>query len=129
MKRMRKAFIIGTMEVDSAVMILRRAYRRPKRRTTRKARMRRRTVTGMLASPRATRDMRTMKASSRLQGLARKGRSQWAKRLTSSSAVKTAVKASLAASMPRPSAVWRPAPSESWLTNCDSSRFTTKFCI
>jgi hypothetical protein len=92
MKRMRKAFIMGTMEAVRAVTIFLRALRRPKRRMTRKARMRRRTVMGMSTGPRATSDMSTTRASSMLHALRRKGRSQCAKRLMASSTVKMAVK-------------------------------------
>ncbi len=104
MKRMRKAFIMGTMEAERAETIFLSALSRPKRRMTRKARMRRRMVMGMSTGPRATRDMRTTKASRRLHGLRRKGCSQCASMLTDSSAANTTVKKRLEASRACPSA-------------------------
>jgi hypothetical protein len=73
MKRIRKAFIMGTIDEVSADTIFLSARIRPKSRITRKARMKRSTVTGMLAAPSATSDMTTTRVSSRLQGLHRKG--------------------------------------------------------
>jgi hypothetical protein len=128
MKRMRKAFIMGTMEAVRAEIIFLRALRRPKRRMTRKARMRRRMVMGMSTGPRATRDMSTTKASSMLHALCRKGRSQCANMFTASSKAKTMVKKRLDTSMACPSAVSLPASSaRSWL-NCASRRLAMKFC-
>jgi hypothetical protein len=73
MKRMRNAFIMGTIDRVSAETIFLRARIRPNSRITRKARMKRSTVTGMSTGPRATRDMTTTRASSMLHGLHRKG--------------------------------------------------------
>jgi hypothetical protein len=127
MKRMRKAFIMGTMDAVRAVIIFLSARSRPKRRMTRKARMRRRMVMGMSTGPRATSDMRTTKASSRLHGLRRNGCSQCATMLMESSTVKTAVKKRLEASKACPSKVSPSWESAELPTNCASMTLARKF--
>ncbi len=62
MSMMKKALNMGMMEAERAARIFLEALRRPKRRTTRRAR---RMLTGKSRGPRAARDMRTTRASKR----------------------------------------------------------------
>ena len=63
-KRMMKTLRTGTMARARAEKILRRDRRRPKRRSTRRARMTRTTPVGSLVRTRETRDMLTTNMSS-----------------------------------------------------------------
>jgi ATP-dependent Clp protease ATP-binding subunit ClpA len=127
MRLMRKALHMGTMETERAERIFLEDSRRPKSRTTRRAR---RMLTGKSMGPRTTRDMPTMTASKTDQVLARKGRSQLEKRLAISSKVKTTVKPTLRRS--RVSLMREGEPSGSWSFSgsiCASATETTKFCV
>ena len=73
MRRMKKALVTGTREAVRARMIWRRARMRPKRRTTRKVRMRRMTLMGMSTGPRATRERAMMMKSQTDQPSFQKG--------------------------------------------------------
>ena len=91
-KMMKKAFVIGTSEWDSAANIFATDGSFPKMRITRQQRKRRMIRTGIPATDRLTMDRVTMTTSKRLQPLRRKGRSQFANPLRSSSAVKAIVR-------------------------------------
>ena len=65
-RRMTKALRTGRMEAVRAVTMLRRVLMRPNMRMMRKARMRRRMLTGRSMGPSATRDMETTKKSNML---------------------------------------------------------------
>ncbi len=92
---MKKALHMGTRDTERAERIFLEDLRRPKRRTTRRARS---MLMGKLRGPRTTRDVRTTAASKRDQPLAAKSRREWERALMSSSARKTKVKATLSAS-------------------------------
>ena len=75
---MKKALVTGTREAVRARMIWRRAFIRPKSRTTRNVRMSRITLTGMSTGPSAMRDMPMMNKSKMDQPSRQKRRNQWA---------------------------------------------------
>jgi hypothetical protein len=128
MRRMKKALRTGTMEAVSDDTMSRSGPSRPNSRTTRKARSDRMVLTGTSTGPRATRDMTTTTESKRFQPSLRKGRSQWAKRFTSSSAVKMRVKNMSRRSRLAPVGVREPSLLTMELTSCASAALTKKFC-
>ena len=95
MSMMKKALHMGRSDAERAARIFLDDSRRPKRRTTRRAR---RMLMGKSRGPRTTRDIVTTKASKTDQPLVANSRNQLQKRLSRSSKVKTIVKAKLAAS-------------------------------
>ena len=126
MSMMKKALHMGTSDTERAARIFLEALRRPKRRTTRRAR---RMLTGKSSGPRAARETKTTKASKMDQLLQAKSRNQWANMLTSSSTVKTAVKDVLRVS--RISLMWVVEPSSlksRSASNCASMTDVQKFC-
>ena len=78
MRRMTKAFIMGTMEAVTAVVIFLSVLMRPNRRITRKARISWTSHVGTLVMPTSKSEMTTMKTSRWFQPLLRKRRSQCA---------------------------------------------------
>ena len=111
----------------------RRAFMRPKRRTTRKVRMRRMTLMGMSTGPRATRERVMTRKSKTDQPSRQKGQSQCAYMLTSSSSVKSAVNM---VSMPSRTVERRCTNADGGLRvdglrtslYCVATALTTKFC-
>ena len=91
-KMMKKELVIGTSEWNKAANIFAADGSFPKMRRTRQQRRSRMKRTGISATDRLAMDRETMTTSKRLQPLRRKGRSQFANPLRSSSAVKAIVR-------------------------------------
>ena len=111
-----------------AVRILRRDLRRPKRRSTRRARITRAMPVGSLVRTRETSDMPTTNMSSQHQGSAKKGTNHEEKATKRSSAVKIMVKKTLARARAAPKLVSEPLASTRSLAYCDSSIVQMKLC-
>ena len=109
-------------------LALRRERRRPKRRSTRRARMTRAMPVGSLVRTRETSDMPTTNMSSQHQGSETKARNQEEKATTTSSAVKTMVKKRLAWSRAAPKLVKEPSGLTRSLPYCDSRMVQMKLC-
>jgi hypothetical protein len=122
---MKKALHMGTMETERAERIFFDDSRRPKRRTTRRAR---RMLMGRSRGPRAMTDMATMRASKTDQRLARNGRSQLDTRLMNSSATKRMVKMMLRRSRMRLRKVGAPWSKSRSGLYCASATDAAKFC-
>ena len=91
-KMMKKALVIGTSEWNRAANIFATDGSFPKMRSTRQQRKRRMKRTGISATDRLTIDRETMATSKRLHPLRRKGKSQFANALRSSSVVNASVR-------------------------------------
>ena len=126
---MRKTWQTGTMARARAERILRRDLSRPKRRSTRRARMTRTMPVGSLVRTRETRDMHTTNMSSQHHGSVTKGRNQFAKARITSSAVKMMVKTRLRLSRTMPRRVDEPSGLMSSLAYCDSRMVQMKLCV
>ena len=125
---MRKTWQTGTMARARAERILRRDLSRPKRRSTRRARMTRTMPVGSLVRTRETRDMQTTNMSSQHHGSVTKGRNQFAKARITSSAVKMIVKNRLSRFNVSPRLVEEPSGLVSSLAYCDSRMVQMKLC-
>ena len=125
---MRKTWQTGTMARARAERILRRDLSRPKRRSTRRARMTRTMPVGSLVRTRETRDMHTTNMSSQHHGSVTKGRNQFAKARITSSAVKMIVKNRLSRFNVSPRLVEEPSGLVSSLAYCDSRMVQMKLC-
>ena len=125
---MRKTWQTGTMARARADRILRRDLSRPKRRSTRRARMTRAMPVGSLVRTRETSDMPTTNMSSQHQGSAKKGTNHEEKATKRSSAVKIMVKKTLARARAAPKLVSEPLASTRSLAYCDSSIVQMKLC-
>ena len=128
MMRMTKAFIIGTMEAVTAVIMVLRALTRPKRRMTRKARMSLTSQSGKLLKPCPARETRTMTTSNQFQPLRKKRLEKLAKMLKSSSVAKAKVKRLLTVASRRPKDVSEPSCLVSAAEYWASRTLVTKFC-
>ena len=125
---MRKTWQTGTMARARAERILRRDLSRPKRRSTRRARMTRTMPVGSSVRTRETRDMQTTNMSSQHHGSVTKGRNQFAKARITSSAVKMIVKNRLSRFNVSPRLVEEPSGLVSSLAYCDSRMVQMKLC-
>ena len=111
-----------------AVRILRRDLRRPKRRSTRRARITRAMPVGSLVRTRETSDMQTTNMSNQHHISETKGINQEEKATTTSSTVKMMVKKRLARSRALPKAVKEPLELTRALAYCDSRIVQIKLC-
>ena len=91
MRRITKAFIIGTIDAVTAVIIFLSALTRPNRRMTRKARMSFTSQSGMFEIPISISDIRTMPASSQFHPLLMNCSNQFENALKTNSIVKATV--------------------------------------
>ena len=125
---MTKTWQTGTIARAMAKSILRRDLSRPKRRSTRRARMTRATPVGSLVTTSETRDMLTTNMSSQHHGSEMKGTNQFEKARTTSSALKMIVKKRLMWSRALPKLVRDPSGWNSSLVYCDSRIVHMKLC-
>ena len=125
---MTKTWQTGTIARAMAKSILRRDLSRPKRRSTRRARMTRATPVGSLVTTSETRDMPTTNMSSQHHGSEMNGINQYESAITTSSALKMIVKKRLMWSRADPKLVRDPSASTSSLAYCDSRMVHMKLC-